>query len=154
MFDALQRFFQSNMAPGEAGDEAHRLRVSTCALLLEAAKADDEFTEEERRTIERLVAQRFELDDQEARDLIELSDSVRRQQKDLYRFAKLINENYTRARKLAVIELLWSVVLSDGVLVAHEDALMHKVARLLGLRNQELIAVKLRVRKALDEGAD
>jgi uncharacterized tellurite resistance protein B-like protein len=38
------------------------------------------------------------------------------------------------------------VVYSDGVLDAHEDALVHKLSKLLGLKHEEAIALKLRAR--------
>ena len=37
------------------------------------------------------------------------------------------------------------MVFSDGVLEAHEDALMHKMATLLGVRHEELMALKVKV---------
>ena len=42
------------------------------------------------------------------------------------------------------------MVYSDQVLEAHEDALMHKMGTLLGVRHEELMAVKLRVKKKLE----
>jgi uncharacterized tellurite resistance protein B-like protein len=153
MLDRFQRFFNDRIAaaPGAAGDEAARLRVATCALLLEAAHADSEFSEEERGTVAELVGRRFDLDASDTAELLALAESERRAADGLYPFARLINEEYPRARKLAVVELLWRVVYSDGVLEAHEDALMHRIGKLLGLRHEELIAIKLQVKKSLAE---
>jgi uncharacterized tellurite resistance protein B-like protein len=58
-----------------------------------------------------------------------------------------VDENYPKARKLAILELLWDVVYSDGVLEAHEDALMHKLGNLLSVRHEDLMALKVRVRR-------
>jgi uncharacterized tellurite resistance protein B-like protein len=49
---------------------------------------------------------------------------------------------------LAVLELLWQVVYNDGVLEAREDALMHKMGTLLGVRHEELMALKLKVKRS------
>lgn len=153
MLDRIQRFFNDRMAaaPVAAEDDAARLRVATCALLLEVAHADSDFSAEERRTIAGLVGRRFGLAESDAAELLELAEAERRAADGLYGFARLINEEYPRGRKLAVVELLWRVVYSDGVLEAHEDALMHRVGKLLGLRHDELIAVKLQVKKSLTD---
>ena len=78
--------------------------------------------------------------------LLMVADQERRQSTDLYQFTRLIEDQFDRAEKLAVLEELWRVVYSDGQLEAHEDALLHKLCTLLGLKHQELIALKLRVK--------
>lgn len=146
MLDRLQKFFSESIAPAEPEDDAHRLRVATCALLLEAAQADDEFSDAERTTIAGLVGRRFQLDEAETSQLLELAEAERADAGDLYQFARLINESFTRPRKLAILELLWRVVYSDGVLEAHEDALMHRMGKMLGIRHEELMALKVKVK--------
>ncbi len=151
MFKSLGQFFGGDSeSKSGAIDEQQQLRVATCVLLLEVAHADDEFSADEQVTIDKMVARRFSLDAAETAELLALAEKER-EGGDLYRFARLVNENYPRARKLAVLELLWEIVFTDGVLEAHEDALMHKLGNLLGIRHEELMALKVRVRKNLDQ---
>ena len=145
MFGSLKSFFQDNVAPGEQIDDVQRLQVATCALLLEVAHADDEYSADEVGTIMALVGKRFDLTADETSELLHVADEERKRSGDLYQFARLVNDSFTRERKLAVLELLWQVVYSDGVLEAHEDALMHKMSTLLSIRNDELMALKVRV---------
>jgi uncharacterized tellurite resistance protein B-like protein len=149
MLDAIQRFFQQRLeiAP-ETPDAADRLPVATCALLLEVAHADDTFTAAERDAVRSRLVDHFGLSADEADTLVHLAEQERRESHDLYQFARLINERYRRGEKLAVLRALWDVVYSDGRLEAHEDALMHKLAHLMRLRHDELIAVKLQARRA------
>ncbi len=149
MLERIQQFFNQRMADQAPLDDAARLRIATSALLLEAAHADKDFSDDERTLVARLIGERFQLDDADTAALLELADTERSHADDLYEFARLVNNDFPRARKLAVIELMWRVVYSDGVLEAREDALMHKVAHLLGVRHDELIALKLKV---LNEG--
>jgi uncharacterized tellurite resistance protein B-like protein len=150
MFKSLSQIFKNgSSSDAAAGDDQHRLRVATCVLLLEAAYADDDFSTEERQNIESMVGVRFGLDASETQELLELAEKERSGGGDLYQFARLVSESYPRARRLAILELLWEVVYSDGVLEAHEDALMHKLGTLLGARHEELMAVKVSVRKKL-----
>ena len=80
--------------------------MATCALLLEVAHVDEEFSDQERQTIGDLVRQRFGLTKREADDLISLAESERRQSTDLYQFTRLISEQYPRQEKLAVLQQL------------------------------------------------
>ncbi len=133
-------------------DEKRRLRVATCALLLEAVHADDAVDGAEASVMHDVVAKRFELAPDEVADLLGSADRQRREASDLFSFTRLINEHFTHAQKLAVVELLWRVVYSDGRLEAREDALLHRVANLLQLRHEELIALKLQVKAEQAEG--
>lgn len=151
MFKSLSRLFQDDLAPEDAQmDEARRLQIATCVLLLEVAHADDEFSTEEQAKIGKIIGRRFQFDSRQTAELLAVAEHQRQKGEDLYQFSRLINEGYSRARKLAILDLLWEVVFSDGVLEAHEDALMHKMAKLLGVRNEELMALKLQVKKRLD----
>ncbi len=154
MLEAINRFFRNQMAPAGSvpQDDGHRLQVATCALLLEIAHADDEFSTEEQETVVNLVRREFQLTTQETTDLIALAEIERHQSTDLYQFTRLIAEQYSRAQKLTVLESLWRVVYSDGRLEAHEDHLIHKLAKLLGLQHTELIAVKLKIKP--DQGPE
>lgn len=149
MLEAINRFFADRLAPEPAvatSDDA-RLQVATCALLLEVAHADDEFSEAEQITIVSLLRQRFGITQAEADRLLSLAQQEYDDATDLYQFARLINEHYSHREKLTVLEQLWQVVYSDGQLEAHEDALLHKLASVLGLRHEELIALKIRVKR-------
>ena len=150
MFDSINSFWQKRLSgTAEEMDDGLRLKVATCVLLLEVAHADDDFSDDEQLKIDEIIARRFKLDESQAKELLSLAEDQRRQKDDLYQFSRLVNENYSRPRKLAILDLLWEVVFSDGVLEAHEDALMHKMGTLLGVRHEELMAVKVGVKKRL-----
>lgn len=149
MFRSLNSFFKDKIAPAENGtNDLNKLQVATCALLLEAAHADSDFTAEEEATIAQMVGARFGLDAEQTAELLHVADEERQSSGDLYQFARLVNDSFTHPRKLAVLELLWQVVYNDGVLEAHEDALMHKMGTLLGVRHEELMALKLKVKSS------
>lgn len=148
MFSALTRFF--NAEEGDSQEiSQRRLHVATCVLLLEAAHADDEFSPQEKASLDRIVGERFHLNATDTAELLSEADQARKDGGDLYAFSRLVNEHYEKPRKLAILELLWEVVYCDGVLEAHEDALMHKLGTVLSVRHEELMALKVRVRKKL-----
>ena len=131
----------ADSTPREEGD----IRIAACALFLEMAGIDNEFADEERRRILTLLQEEFGLTEEHALELTrevatELQGSI-----DLWRFTSLINDNYSDVEKTRVVEMLWRVVYADGHLDEHEDYLMHKLGKLLGLQHKQLIAAKLRV---------
>ena len=147
MFGQLQKMLQGALASGGTEqDEAARLRLATAVLLLEAAHADSDYDDAEDAAVTNVIRTRFGLSTEEAGDLLAAAQQARWASGDLYRFVRQINDSYPLQRKLAVAELLWEVVYSDGTLEAHEDALMHKVGNLLGIRHEDLMALKRKVR--------
>jgi uncharacterized tellurite resistance protein B-like protein len=147
MIDMLKRFFGSTPGGGQetARDKEHRLLVATCALLVELARIDESFTEQEVDTIIEILETRHGLSKAHAEALIAEADKELVESVDLWQFARLINENYPREEKLRIIETLWQVVFVDGQMDMHEDYLMHKVSKLLRLHHQELMEAKLKI---------
>ena len=136
MLDAIKSFFKSSMSP-PAKDEAHAsrkdIRLAACALLVELAHADDEFTEDERKHLESAVQRQFGLEQPEAQKLLALAEQERRQAVDLWQFTNLIAENYSTGQKMVLAEIMWGLAYSDGKLAGREDYLMRKICNLLRL---------------------
>jgi uncharacterized tellurite resistance protein B-like protein len=149
LLEALRTYLRRAASTPETtpADRERALAVATCALLLAVANADDEFDPGERELVAGMVRERFGVAGQELDGLLVLAEERRQRSIDLFEFTRLITESYDRAGRLAILELLWRVVYSDGRLESHEDALLHKLAHLLELRQDELIAVKLKVKE-------
>jgi len=152
MLDALRALFAGEAArprgaAGEADDPDRGLRVAACALLLEMAHADDEFTAAERLHIEEIVARHFELHAEATRALLEVAEHERRQATDLHQLTSVINRHYDEGQRLLRSELLWRVVYADGQLSRHEDYLTQKLATLLDLRPGYLALARKRARR-------
>ena len=136
MLNAIKNFFSSSMTPAtdepDAG-EAKDIRLAACALLLELANADDEFTDDEQQHLESAVRRQFGLDAPEAEKLLELAQQAREESVDLWQFTNLIAENYSTGQKMVLAEIMWGLVYSDGDLASKEDYLMRKICNLLRL---------------------
>ncbi len=146
----LKRFAQLLTPRPQAEGPARGIRdaLATCVVLLEAARIDDAFSDEERRHILDVVRVRFELDEEEAEELLREATDARKESTDLWRFTRAINEAYTPDEKIRIIEEVWRIFYSDGTLDRHEDHLAHKLRALLNLNHPQLIQAKVRV---LDE---
>jgi len=122
-----------------------RLKVATCVILLEIARADDEFTPDERQSIVNTLRERFSLSTDEAHELIEFATEEREQSKDLWTFTNQINQSCDRDEKLQIIEEVWRVVIADGSIDGHERNLAHQLAKLLNITHGQLIELKMKV---------
>lgn len=149
MLKAIQDFFNRNMEPEpeaapEAGPKHDVVAVAACALMLELAHADDEFTEDERQHIEEAVTRHFKVPRETVDELIALADEERRRAVDLYQFTSLIAKNFDEGQRMVLAEIMWRIVYSDGELAKHEHYLMHKVSKLLDLKPGYLSEAKRR----------
>jgi uncharacterized tellurite resistance protein B-like protein len=146
--ESIRQFFMANMAePDSSEDDAlpADLRLAACALLLELAYADDDFTEEERVHLKGAVRRQFGLDEEQAAELIRLAEEQRAEAVDLWTFTNLVAEHYSLGQKMVLAEAMWGLVYSDGELASREDYLMRKISGLLRLEPGYLAEARKRV---------
>jgi len=136
MLQSIKSFFSSSMTPSAHQSSvggSSDIRLAACALLLELAYADDEFSEEEQQHLESAVRRQFGLEEAEAVKLLELAQREREEAVDLWQFTNLIAENYSTGQKMVLAEIMWGLVYADGDLASKEDYLMRKICNLLRL---------------------
>lgn len=161
MLESIRAFFNQRMdlpsngngtggpeePPAPDEEETRRLHVAACALLLELATADDEFSESERMHIEAVLRRHFDLDQETAQELMELASKEQEQAIDLYQFTSLIRSNYDLGQKTLLAEIMWGVILADGEIARHEAYMLRKIANLLDLEPGYLAAARKRAKE-------
>lgn|SRR5262245_1417037 len=149
MLDALKSLLSGRATKaGASQDPSRRLQVAACALLLELAYADDEFSEQEKRDIEEVSMRHFALDADGARELMAVADEARRQAIDLHQFTSIVVQHYDEGQRMVLAELMWRVIQADGRLAEQESQLARKLASLLDLRPGYLAEARRRVERA------
>jgi len=140
MLDAIKQFVAQRIVRSESGNEnaasesgPSALQLAACALLLELAHADDEFSPAERAHIESALSRHFGLDSTTAQELIELAQAERLEAIDHYQFARTITQHYDLGQKMVLAEVMWGVILADSEINRHESYLVRKLANLLDL---------------------
>jgi len=124
----------------------NRVQVATAALLIEIAKADGDFSDDERKRIIVLMKDVFNLDDECVNELLELSEHKVRDSISVYEFSSVINESFTQQEKLELLKNLWRIVYEDGKLDSHEDRLIKIIGSTLNLDHKDVIGAKLFVK--------
>lgn len=130
-----------------AKDHGPRIEVAACVVLLEAAYADYKCTDDELEHVVATMKDIFGITEPQARELLDMAHEEREQTADVYGFTRAINEGFPLAEKLKVMEALWKVMYTDGIIEKHEDALGRKVAHLLRLERKEALGAKRSAKK-------
>jgi uncharacterized tellurite resistance protein B-like protein len=127
----------------------NKYQIATAALLIEIAKADGDFSDEERNRIIELMKNYFELDDDLVDELLELSEQKVNDSISVYEFSSIINESFTNQEKFELMKNLWRVIYEDGKLDSHEDQLIKIIGGTLNLEHKDVIGAKLFVKQEL-----
>src|SRR5688572_5367440 len=138
MTNRFRKFFEERMAPdtaanGEAQKGHDPLHVAACALLLELAHADDQFSDAERDHIHAVLMRHFALDFDTAQQLMAMAEDQRRNAVDIFQFANLVRTSYDIGQKTLLAEIMWGLILTDGEIARHESYILRKIANLLDL---------------------
>jgi uncharacterized tellurite resistance protein B-like protein len=144
----IRQFFTSRLSSPEEPHRPDPVAIAACALLLEIAHADDVFGEDERARILRAVREDLGVAAEDVDEVVRLAEAERRESVDLYQFTRLVAECFSRDQRLRLIEVIWGIVYSDGVLTAVENQLARRIAELLGFQHPEVQTVREKVKKS------
>lgn len=157
--DGIKRLFRDSPTelPEPSPDpssETNPVHVAACALLLEIAYADGEFSEQERAHLEEVLERHFGLPPESGQRVLALAETARREAVDYYRFTSTLRQNYDLGQKMVLAEVMWGLVLADGEIAKREQYLTRKIANLLDLKPGYLSSAKQAAAERLssDEG--
>ena len=134
----------SEVQPRERHDP---LLLATAAVLLETAYADGEFSPSEDGNVASYLAERFRLDSDDARELLDAADEIRKKTVDHFALTHYIRKNTPLHDRIEMVKSMWRLVYSDGRLTEYEGYLVRKLADLLGLEHHVMIEAKSEVLK-------
>ena len=121
------------------------LRLATAAVLIEIANADGAFTPAEDGNVAAFLAQRFQLSEEDTRELMEAADEIRKKTVDHFALTHYIRKNTSLEERINIVKTMWRLVYSDGTLTDYEGYLVRKLADLLGLEHHNMIDAKSQV---------
>ena len=124
-------------------------QIATCALFIEVANSDEEFTDDEKKLIYNLMRKQFNLSEDELKELIKQSQEEIKESVSLYEFTDVINHNFSDSEKYSILKNLWKLILIDGKLDSHEEFFVRRISGNLHLEHQDLIAAKMEVKKEM-----
>ena len=149
MLKAIGEFLSGKGLQGSSDDDSveHDLRLATALLLVEIARADHSFDDQEKRSIVELLTEHFSLPDSEIDALLQLAESEADDVAHLQGFTRQLNEELDYEGKLRIVEMLWQVAYADNELSKFEDSLVRRLADLLYVSHRD----QIRLRNAVKE---
>jgi uncharacterized tellurite resistance protein B-like protein len=157
MFEHLKKILSNEStgplnAENADGSDNHekQLQIATAAIFVEMAKADGDFSDEEREHIVVSLKNRFGLEEEYVHDLIELSHAELKDSVSLYEFSGVINERFTFEDKYELLKNLWKLIYTDKTLDKYEDHLIKMIGGMLQMEHKQIINAKMLIRKELN----
>ena len=150
MFKFIRQTLLNSKGQIDTGPEREeKTRIAASVILLEAAYADHECTDDELDHVIETLSSDFDLSRKHVEDLLELAHRKRGQAVDLFEFTNHINNEFSHEEKKAVLEAAWRIIYIDGQLEKHEDHFVRKLTHLLRLSHKEMIEAKLKAREQI-----
>jgi uncharacterized tellurite resistance protein B-like protein len=148
MIERLLNFLTAMETPA-AAPKPDELELAVAALLIEAARMDEHFDAAERSTIERLLAERFDLTPEAVSKLAEAAEQKVRDTAQYFPFTREITKRLSTEQRVGIIEMLWEVAYADGILDPHEDMLLRQIAGLIQVPDRDRGFARQRVLEKL-----
>lgn len=143
MIDAVRKLFAKETGGSQSAQDAvDPVHLAACALLLDIAYSDGEFSAPERKHLEDVLARHFGLTGDDGQRLLALAQEERRKSIDHFRFTSVLQRSYDLGQKMVLAEVMWGLVLADGEIADHEHYLTRKISNLLELEPAYLSSAK------------
>lgn len=118
------------------------LRLAAAALLVQASAIDGQVDAVERRKLKTLLQERFDLDGDEIQPLLDEAAVRENNSVDLYRFTSVLCRELDQDGRKRIVEMLWEVVMADGVVHEFESNLVWRTAELLGVSTRDRVTLR------------
>ena len=142
--DISERFTGAEPAREDLGEE--EVRLAAAALLVHATVVDGEVARSETQVLRDVLERRFGLDHGQAGRLITEAAQKEKDAVDLYGFTSVLTRRLDRPGRLQIVEMLWEIVIADGVIHELEANLVWRAAELLGVTSRD----RIRLRKSVE----
>ena len=118
------------------------------ALLIHAAKIDENYTENEKKIIRNVIVDLNEINSNQADELLKLAEKKEGESNQIIEFTKEIKK-YSMEFKLKIIEIIWKILYSDGTSDNYESNLIRRICGLLYISDKDNGIIKTNVKNLL-----
>ncbi len=118
------------------------------ALLIHAAKIDENYTDSEKKIIINTIIQLKKVDSIEAEKLLKFAEEKEKESNQIIGFTKEIKK-YSYEFRLKIIEIIWKIVYSDGTSDSYESSLIRRICGLLYISDKDNGIIKTKIQNQL-----
>ena len=139
----FNKFFKKNKT-----QPLNNKNVLIAALLIHAAKIDENYTDVEKNIIKKALINLYNIKTNEAEKLLKDAEAKEQDSNQIVEFTREIKNNSMEFR-LKIIEILWKIVYSDGANDNYESNLIRRICGLLYVSDKDSGIIKQNVRNSL-----
>ena len=118
--------------------------VLICALFVHAAKMDENYTDKEKTIILKALSDISDKKENDLKIILEEAEKKENQSNQILEFTKEV-KNTEKKFRLKILEILWKIIYSDGVVDIYESNLMRRLSGLLYISDKEAGDIKLSI---------
>jgi len=118
--------------------------ILIAALLVHAAKIDDEYTDIEKKIIKQALINLNLIKLNEVDELLKIAEEKEKKSNQIIEFTREIKKNSMEFR-LKIIEILWKIVYSDKTNDSFESSLIRRVCGLLYVSDKDSGMIKAKI---------
>ena len=110
--------------------------VLIAALLIHAAKIDENYTDIEKKIIKRALVDLNNISSNQAEELIKQAEKKEEKSNQIIEFTREIKK-YSIESRLKIIEIIWKIIYSDGTSDVYESNLIRRICGLLYISDKD-----------------
>ena len=122
--------------------------ILIAALLIHAAKIDENYTEIEKSIIKKTIQQLNRIKADEAENLLKIAEDKEQESNQIVEFTGEIKK-YPMEFRLKIIEIIWEIVYSDSTSDDYESNLIRRICGLLYISDKDNGIIKEKVKNLL-----
>ena len=142
----MLNFFSKNK---DDESNKHNLHVKTAALLIYAAKIDENYSNIEKKIIKKTLID-LGVNEENLEKIFKKAEDIEANSNQILEFTKEI-KNSDENFKIKIIETLWSIIYSDNNLDMYESNFMRRLTGLLYLDNKIVGNIKEKIKKKFNK---
>jgi len=120
--------------------------ILVTALLIHAAKMDENYTEKEKIIIKKAISSFANISEKEIDETLKIAEQKEQVSNHLIEFTREIKKN-DMSYRLKIIEILWKIIYSDGTVDMYESNLMRRICGLLYVSDKQSGELKEKISK-------
>jgi len=137
-----------NLFKKQKKESQNNKNILIIALLVHAAKIDENYTEIEKDIIKKVIMQLNQINLDESEKLLKLAEKKEEESNQMIEFTREI-KNYPMEFRFKIIEIIWKIVYSDGSSDSFESNLIRRVCGLLYISDRDSGLIKLKVKNLM-----
>ena len=131
-------------------NDSHETQLSAACLLLSVAEADEILEKQELDTIQDILKDFFSIADNDAYILIQEAQDKMKNATGLFVFGQHLNTVFDHTDRLDFISCVFEVAYADGDLHYLEHHTVKKIANILNVNREDILAAKIDLENYLD----